>query len=119
MKGRPGPTNTLIFTDSMPKGIRMNNFNKLIKNRKAKMLKFPCASLRQLLHYMDIHLEGIQIDTVVIHIGVNDLLNSSNQSRTNSLMNNIICMVKNATIMVLRIFSCLASFPRRGKVWTF
>ena len=108
MKGRPGPANTLIFTDSMPKGIRMNNFNKLIKNRKAKMLKFPCASLRQLLHYMDIHLEGIQIDTVVIHIGVNDLLNSSNHSRTNSLMNNIICMVKNATIMVLRIFSCLA-----------
>ena len=39
------------------------------------MLNFPGASSRQLQHYMDIHLEGIQVDTVVIHIGVNDLLN--------------------------------------------
>ena len=44
VKGRPESGNTLIFTDSIPKGIRLNNFNKLIKNRKAKMLKFPCAS---------------------------------------------------------------------------
>ena len=94
MKPKPKPTNTLIFTDSIPKGIRMYDFNKLIKNRKAKMLNFPGASSRQLLHYMDIYLEGIQVDTVVIHIGVNDLLNYSNQSRTDSLMNNIICMVE-------------------------
>ena len=71
----------------------MYNFNKLIKNRKAKMLNFPGASSTQLLHYMDIHLEGIQVDRVAIHIGVNDLLNYSNQSRTDSLMNNI-CMVE-------------------------
>ena len=112
VKAKPEPTNTLIFTDSIPKGIRMCDFNKSIKNRKAKMLNFPGASSRQLLHYMDIHLEGIQVDTVVIHIGVNDLLNYNNQSRTNSLMNNIICMVqkmvKNAAIMMLKIFSCLA-----------
>ena len=43
---------------------------------------------------MDIHPEGIQVDTVAIHIGVNDLLNYSNQSRTDSLTNNIICMVE-------------------------
>ena len=89
VKAKPEPMNTLIFTDSIPKGIRMYGFNKSIKNRKAKMLNFPGASSRQLLHYMDIHLEGIQVDTVVIHIGVNDLLNYSNQSRTDSL---IICM---------------------------
>ena len=43
------------------------------------MLNFPGASPRQLLHYMNIHLDGIQVDTVVFHIGVNDLLNYSNQ----------------------------------------
>ena len=43
---------------------------------------------------MDIHLEGIQIDTIIIHIGVNNLLNHSSQSRIDSLMNNIICMVE-------------------------
>ena len=72
----------------------MYDFNKLIKNRKAKMLIFPGVSSRQLLHYMDIHLEGIQVDTVVIHIGANDLLNYSKQSRIDSLMNNIICVVE-------------------------
>ena len=59
VKAKPEPANTLIFTDSIPKCIHMNNFNKLIKNRKAKMLNFPGASSRQLLHYLDIHLEGI------------------------------------------------------------
>ena len=43
---------------------------------------------------MDIYLEGIQVDTVVIHIGVNDLLNYSNQSRIDSVMNNNICIVE-------------------------
>ena len=43
---------------------------------------------------MDIHLEGIQVDTVVIHIGVNDLLNCSNQSRIDSVVNNNICIVE-------------------------
>ena len=94
VKAKPEPANTLIFSDNIPKGIRMNDFNKLIKNRKAKMLNFPGVSSRQLLHYMNIHLEGIQVDTVVIHIGVNDLLNYSNQSRIDSFMNNIICMVE-------------------------
>ena len=78
VKAKPEPANTFIFTDSITKGIRMNEINGLIKNRKAKMLNFPGASSRQLLHYMDIHLEGIQVDTVVIHIGVNDLLNYIN-----------------------------------------
>ena len=79
VKAKPEPANTLIFTDSIPKGLRMFDFNKFIKNRKAEMLNFPGASPRQLLHYMNIHLDGIQVDTVVFHIGVNDLLNYSNQ----------------------------------------
>ena len=92
VRAKPEPMNTLIFTDIIPKGIRMYGFNKSIKNRKVKMLNFPGASSRQLLHYMDVRLEGIQVDTVVTHIGVNDLLNYSNQSRTDSVMNNVICM---------------------------
>ena len=40
------------------------------------------------------HLEGIQVDTVVIHIGVKVILNYSNQSRIDSLMNNIFCIVE-------------------------
>ena len=94
MKAKPEPINTLVFTDILPKDIRMYGFNKLIKNRKAKMLDFPDASSRQLLRYVDIHPEGIQVDTAVIHIRVNDLLNYSDQPRIDSLTNNIKCMIE-------------------------
>ena len=93
----------------------MNEFNKLIKNRKAKMINIPDASSRQLLHYMDIHLRGIQVDTVVIRIGVNGLSNYSNQSRIDSLMNKILYIwFKNAAYVVFKLFSCLAEFSRLG-----
>ena len=52
---------------------------------------------------MDIHLGGIQVDTVVIYIGVNGLLNYSNQSRIDSLMNKIICMVEKCRIYSVKI----------------
>ena len=79
--------------------------NKLIKNGKAKLLNFPAALSRQLQHYIDIHLEGIQVNTSVIHIGVNYLLNYSNQSIIDSLMNNIKCMIaKSSNYGVKNIF---------------
>ena len=46
VKAKPEPANTLIFSDSIPEVIRLNGFNKLIKNRKAKMLNFLGASSR-------------------------------------------------------------------------
>ena len=73
----PNSSNTLIFTDSIAKGIRMYEFNRFIKNSKAKMFSFPGASSHQMLHYLDVHLEDRQINTVVIHVGINDILRDS------------------------------------------
>ena len=42
---RPSPYNTLIFTDNIPKGIRMYEFNSLLRNGKIKILNFPRSSL--------------------------------------------------------------------------
>ena len=65
---------------------------------------------------MDIHLEGIQIDMVVIHIGVNNLLNYSNQLRTDSLMNNIICMAeKKLQLWCLKCFFVWHNFHDEDK----
>ena len=72
----------------------MYDLNKLMKNRKSKTINFSGASSRQLLQYMDVHLEGIQVVAGIIHVGVNNLLNYSKQSRIDSLMNNIISMVE-------------------------
>ena len=76
----PNSSNTLIFTDSMAKSIRMYEFSRFIKNSKAKMFSFPGASSREMLHYLDVHLEDRQINTVVIHVGINNILRDSSQS---------------------------------------
>ena len=49
----PNSSNTLIFTDSIAKGIRMYDFNRFIKNSKAKMFSFPGASSH--LGYLNIN----------------------------------------------------------------
>ena len=71
------------------KGIQMHKFNRLIKNRKTKMFYFPVTSSHQLLHYLDVHLKNKSIDTVIIHIGINDLLTNSSRSGMDNLIYNI------------------------------
>ena len=43
------------------------------------MLRFPGSSSKQMLYYIDTHLEDKSIDTVLLHIGVNELLNDNSQ----------------------------------------
>ena len=81
--------NTILFTGSIPKGIQMHKFNRLIKNRLAKMFNFPGASSHQTLRYLDVHLRNQSIDTVIIHIGINDLMTNSSRSSINNLIYNI------------------------------
>ena len=86
---RPSPYNTLIFMDSILKGICMHEFNSLLKNRKAKMLNFPGSSSKKMLHYIDIHLEDRSFDTALFYVGVNDLLNDNSISNVDNLESNI------------------------------
>ena len=79
----------MIFTGSKPKGIQMQKFNRLIKNRQAKMFNFPDASPHKPLHYLNVHVNDKSIDTVIIHIGINDLLTNSIGSGIDNLISNI------------------------------
>ena len=83
--------NIKIFSDSIPKGIRIKQMNRQIKNGNARIHSFPGATSDQLLHYLDVNLEKYT-DTVVIHIGINNLLNSA--SNVNGLLSNIKHMIK-------------------------
>ena len=47
--------NILIFSDSIPSRIRMYNYNKALKNAKAKHLSFPGTTSKQLLQYLDVN----------------------------------------------------------------
>ena len=83
--------NIKIFSDSIPKGIRIKQMNQQIKNANARILSFPGATSHQLLHYLDVNLDKYT-DTVVIHIGINDILNSA--SNVNGLLSNIKDMIR-------------------------
>ena len=65
--------------------------NQQIKNGYARILSFPGVTSHQLLHYLDVNLDKYT-DTVVIHIGINDILNSA--SNVNGLLPNIKDMIK-------------------------
>ena len=53
----------------------MNDFNSLLRKRKAQMLNFSGSSSKQMSHYIDIHLEGKSTGTVILHVGMNNFLN--------------------------------------------
>ena len=88
-------SNVLIFSDSIPKGIKMYQLNKrLPNNNRAQLISFPGASSKRLLHYLDVHLEDKNTDTVILHIGVNDLLNDDSPESINQLMGNLKKMIE-------------------------
>ena len=81
-------SHTLIFTDSISKDICTYEFNRFIKNSKATMFNFPGTSSHQMLHYLDVQLKDRQINTVAVHVGINDILRDSSQSSTDGLLQN-------------------------------
>ena len=72
----------MIFSDSIPSRIKMYNFSKALKNGKAKYLWFPGTSSKQLLQHLDINLKMCTPEAVLIHSGINDVLNDKSQSNT-------------------------------------
>ena len=71
----------MIFTDSIPKGIRIKELNSFIKNGKTKIESFPGARSKEILHYLDVHLANSSADAVMLHVGVNDLLEDNNNKK--------------------------------------
>ena len=79
----------IIFGDSIPRGIRIHEFNSLVKKGYAKMKSFPGATSKELLHYVDPTLKDGIYNTAIIHVGVNDLLNNKNTNKVDELVNNL------------------------------
>ena len=65
--------NTTILSDSIPKGIRMWEFNRHLNSGKAHIKPFPGATSKQLKHYALPTLEDDKPDNVIIHVGYNDI----------------------------------------------
>ena len=71
----------------------MYNFNKALKNGKAKDLSFPGTTSKQLFQYLHVNLKMYTPETVLIHAGINDVLKDKSQSNTENLVSNIKYMV--------------------------
>ena len=70
------------------------------------MLNFPGSSSKQMLHYIDIQLEDKPIDTVLLHVGVNDLLNDTSKSNVDNLGKNIHKIVEKCKVVGARNIWC-------------
>ena len=58
------------------------------------MVSFPGAISKEILHCLDVHLTNSSADAVILHLGVNDLLEDNNQSKIENLGKNLRSMVE-------------------------
>ena len=68
------------------------NINRALTNGRARIKYFPGVTSKELLHYIDATLEEINFEVAVIHVGVNNLLNSNNS--VDKLLKNIYNMAE-------------------------
>ena len=50
--------------------------------------------MRHLLHYLDIHLEDLNTETVIMHVGVNDIIDDNSQSNIEKYISYVEKMVQ-------------------------
>ena len=58
------------------------------------MVSLPEATSKEILHYLDVHLTSSSVDAVILHVGVNDLLEDNSQSKIENLGKNLKSMVE-------------------------
>ena len=69
-----------ILSDSIPKGIRVREFNNCISNGYAKFKSFPGANVAHLNYYSNPTLTEEKPNVVVIHVGINNLLSAESNT---------------------------------------
>ena len=63
-----------MFSDSIPKGIRIREFNRYITNATARLKCFPGATSKELKHYVVPTLREESSNSTLIHIGIDDIV---------------------------------------------
>ena len=63
----------VIFSDSIPRGIRLREFNCWLHKGYAQLKSFPGGTSKELLYYVEPTLKNKKFDDALLHAGVNDL----------------------------------------------
>ena len=88
------PSDTIIITDSLAKGIRENEINSNLRARNSRSVAFLEVTFCQLLYYIDVYLEH-SVKYIVIFVRVNEFLYDTNQSS----VENLVEIFKNVELM--------------------
>ena len=76
----------IIFSDSIRRGIRLREFNYWLHKGYIQLKSFPCGISKELLYYVELTLKIKNFDDVLLHVGVNDLLNDESQDSVQNLL---------------------------------
>ena len=79
----------VIFSDSIPRGIRLREFNYWLHKGYAQLKSFPGGTSNELLYYVEPTLQNKNFDDALLHVGVNDLLNDESQDSVQNLLDNL------------------------------
>ena len=103
-----------VFGNSIIRGIRVRDFNQQVKNDYAKFKSFPGCNSKEILHYIEPTLETGFYDNVILHVGVNDLLNDKLSRSNDNLMSNLVNIVnKCKSFGVMDLFLSGIDFNKR------
>ena len=78
----------IMFTDSIPRGIWMRKFNQSTDGV-ARLKSFPGATSKELAHYVLPTLKEGSFNTVLIHVGINDILRYQSELHQQLVLQNI------------------------------
>ena len=79
----------VLFGDSIPRGIRLHEFNYWLHKDHAQSKSFPGGTSKELLYYVEPTLKSKKFDTTLLHVGVNELLNDESQDSVQNLLDNL------------------------------
>ena len=90
---KPKPANILIIGDSIIRRIDRIRLNRNLTVGKAFIKAFPGATVNQLSHYIIPHLESNRPESIIIHVGTNDIAPRYESPKSSSDISNSILQI--------------------------
>ena len=74
-----------LFSDSIPRRIKLKELNQKINRGRIHLKDFPGARAQHLNHYLVPSLEEYECDCAIFHVDINDILRHKNENELKNL----------------------------------
>ena len=78
----------MFFSDSVPKNLKMKDFNAAISGGRVHFKSFPGSKAVQINHHVKSTLEEYIYNAAIIHLRISDILRCKNNEKLKELPNN-------------------------------